>query len=213
MAIVTAGSPPTTPAGPATPEVVDPLAHPYRLTVDRYYQMVESGIFTSKDPVYLWKGRLVEKMSRNRPHSYATGRLGRIMNQIVPAGWFVDQEQPMAIPDDGVPEPDLTVIRGADSDFKSRWVTAADVALVVEVADSSLGKDRGTVMEAYAAARIPVYWIVNLRDRLVEVYTDPEGGPGVALYRTQRTFGPDQAVPVILDGRAVGQFLVGEILP
>ena len=202
---------PATPP-PAEPQRIDPLDHPFRLTVDRYFRMVESGILNEKDPIYLWKGRLVAKMSKGPRHIFASRRLNRALDRIVPDGWFVLQEPSIALPD-GVPEPDFTVVRGSDTDYTARWATAADVALIVEVSDSSLAMDRGTVLEAYAAARIPIYWIVNLRDFLIEVYSDPAGDPGVAHYRTKLTFGPGQDVPVVLDGREVGRVPVKDILP
>jgi Uma2 family endonuclease len=63
------------------------------------------------------------------------------------------------------PEPDIAVIRGSDADYRHRIPTSAGVTLIVEVSDSTLSQDRGKKLVAYATARIPVYWIVNLVDR------------------------------------------------
>ena len=68
----------------------------------------------------------------------------------------------------------MTVIRGTILDYPARKPGPADVALVVEVAESSLREDR-KVLARYAWANIPVAWIVNLNDRAVEVYTGPTG--------------------------------------
>ncbi|MGH2361962.1 MAG: Uma2 family endonuclease, partial [bacterium] len=45
--------------------------------------------------------------------------------------------------------------------------------LIVEVADSSLIQDRLTKAAIYAAADVPEYWLVNLRDDCVEVSRSP----------------------------------------
>jgi Uma2 family endonuclease len=78
----------------------------------------------------------------------------------------------------------------------------------VEVADTTLQKDRRRT-QTYGPAGIPVYWIVNLVDRQIEVYSDtrPDGYATCAIYRS------GQHVPAVLDGTIVGQIAVDEILP
>ena len=85
----------------------------------------------------------------------------------------------------------------------------ADVALLVEVSESTLDRDQGEKLLAYATGNIPVYWIVNLVDDQVEVYT----GPGPAGYRSRQDFKPGQTVPVVIDGHEVGRIAVADILP
>jgi Uma2 family endonuclease len=197
---------------PETTELVRAY-RPHRLTIDRYDRMITAGVFTEKDPVFLWKGQLVEKMTKNPPHTIAVTELHRVMLRLVPEGWYVAQEQPMAIADDGVPEPDLTVVRGRTRDYKERSPTAQDVALVVEVADSSVAIDSGEVLQTYAREAIPVYWIVNLPKGRIEVYTEPSGPADVSSYGSQRHYGPDDEVPVVLDGREVARIAVRDVLP
>jgi Uma2 family endonuclease len=84
-----------------------------------------------------------------------------------------------------------------------------DVALLVEVSDTTLDLDQGPKWDAYAKGRIPVYWIVNLVDRQVEVYAEP----GPDGYAVSRTFVPGQVIPVVLDGVEVGQIAAADILP
>ena len=103
------------------------------------------------------------------------------------------------------------MLRGQVRDYARRKATAADIALLVEVAASSLPTDRGEAC-AYAAAGIGTYWIVNLNTLRVEVYTSPcaEDGAGYAN-REERT-SADQ-LDVVIDGRTVGQIAVAAILP
>jgi Uma2 family endonuclease len=185
---------------------------PYRWTVDVYHRLVASGVFGDKSSIFLWKGQLVEKvsdMTKGRPHVYAVNKLDRLLGTIVPEGWFVEQDQPMEVGADSVPEPDLKVVRGSVDDYADRTPNAWDVPLVVEVADSSLGDDSGEMLRAYAGSSIPCYWLVNIPKRRIEVYRRPEGG----RYAEQQVYGPDDEVPVVLDGREVGRIGVRDVLP
>jgi Uma2 family endonuclease len=171
--------------------------------------MIAAGVFSSKDPVFLWRGQLVEKMTKGPPHNIAATELHSALYELIPAGWFVQKEQPIVFSDDTEPEPDLTVVRGAIRDYADRPPAARDVVLLVEVSDSSLAVDSGEVLEKYAQEAIPCYWLVNIPHRRVEVYRRPEGG----RYAERQVFGPDDQVPVVLDGREVGQVAVRHILP
>lgn len=183
---------------------------PHRITVERYERMVDAGVFGAKEPVFLWRGRLVEKMPKGRPHVVALLRLQKLLARLVPDARYVQQEQPIAIADDGMPEPDLAVIRGSIEDHLDHTPPGHDVALIVKVADSSLAVDSGDVLQTYAAQGIPVYWIVNIPGRRIEVHREPTAAPG---YRERRAYGPGEHVPVVLDGREVGHVAVDEILP
>jgi Uma2 family endonuclease len=183
----------------------------YRFTVDQYERMGDAGILTEDDRVELVEGLIYQKPMKNGPHSIAARETVAALTRIIPAeGYFVTREDPVKIPGrSGMPEPDVSVVRGRSRDYVAQPV-AGNVPLIVEVADKSrLGFDQGEKRESYASGGVPVYWIVNLVDRQVEVYTDP--GPGG--YATCTVYLPGQQVPVVIDGRQVGQVLVDEILP
>ncbi len=187
---------------------------PYLIPVDLYEDLILAGVFSSSDRLYLWKGVLVEKMTKGPYHSYGLARLQRFLLECTPEGWHVRQETPIRMPDDSEPEPDLTVVRGSDSKYKKQTPTWRDVALVVEVADSSLETDAGDKREKYAAAAIPVYWIVNLINESIDVYSDPVGVTQTepARYRELSRYRNGDEVPVVLDGRAVGRIAVSEVI-
>jgi len=84
---------------------------------------------------------------------------------------------------------------------------------VVEVADASLNRDRTIKKRLYAAAGIAVYWIVNLVDSQVEVYTDPTGPGQQPDYRQRRDFDRAATVPVVIEGKEVGRLAVRDLLP
>ena len=200
---------------------VKPAGHPaaavgfleHRVTTERYLKMVRLGIFGRGDRVFLWHGRLVEQMTKGRPHSYAALKLNKLLDGIVPAEWHVELEQPMDLGDDSLPEPDLMVLRGPLEHYETRIPTPRDVTLIIEVADSSVAEDRGPVLLDYALAQIPIYWLVNIPKRRVEVYEQPTNRADGPCYAIRLDYGPGQAVPVVLQGDRVGLIAVDEIFP
>ena len=110
---------------------------------------------------------------------------------------------------DSEPEPDRCVVRGTIRDYEDHHPGAGDIALLEEVADTSPAADRELAGEVYGPAGNPVYWIVNLVHRQVEVHSDP--GPGG--YRSCAVFREGQSVPVVIDGRPLGPIAVSDLLP
>jgi Uma2 family endonuclease len=131
---------------------------------------------------------------------------------VVPAGWYVDSQEPITLAD-SEPEPDVTVIRGETRDYFDRHPGPTDLALVVEVADTTLERDRPVKKRLYARAGLVIYWIINLSELLVEVYTEPSGPAEEPDYRERRDYGVDDSVPVVIEGREVGRIDVRELLP
>ncbi len=144
------------------------------------------------------------------PHSIVCRETAARRSDLVPAeSYFVTREDPVRIPRRaGMPEPDISVVRGRSRDFTEQ-PDAADVPLIVEVSEATLAFDRSEKQSAYAGGNVPVYWIVNIADRQVEVYTDP----GPSGYQTSRVFLPGEDTPVVIDGIEVGRVDVNEILP
>ncbi len=183
-----------------------------RLTVDQYEAMVDSDVFTKHDRFVLINGYLVTKVTKKPPHVIASELLRDELIGLVPrAQWRVMVEAPVRIPHYNEPEPDVSLARGKAKDYANRHPGPADLALVVEVAKSSLFEDR-QMAKIYGAAGIPVYWIVNLRARQIEVYTFLKRR-GATRYGKPRIFKAGQSVPVVVDGKEVGQLAVVDILP
>jgi Uma2 family endonuclease len=207
MSIITPTSNPIQRLSPAKP--ADEL---WRLSIDKYHAMIREGILTEDDPVELLEGLLIRKTSKNPPHTVATSLVRKALERLVQAGWHVNTHEPITC-EDSEPEPDVKVVRGAPRDYLHRHPGPQDVALVVEVSDSSLAQDRGIKKRLYAAARIPIYWIVNLLERQIEVYTDPSGPAEQPDYRHRHDFGLSDSVPFVIDGRELGQLAVVDLLP
>ena len=183
---------------------------PLHVTVERFERMVKAGILGEKEPIFLWKGRLVEKMTKGIHHGFSSVTLCALLIRMAFQGYHVRMEQPIRVGDDGMPEPDFTIVRGTERDYLGRHPTAQDVALVVEVADSSLAIDSGEILETYAGQGMPVYWIINLPNRRIEVHQGPTEPSG---YRERRHYLPGESVPVVLDGVEVGRVAVDDVLP
>jgi Uma2 family endonuclease len=194
------------------PESAVPDVPIYRLTVAQYHAMAEAGILNEDDPVELLEGWLVQKMTKKPPHVVATGLVRHALEQLLPSGWYVAVHDPISMADSD-PEPDVAVIRGEIRDYRDRHPGPQDVALVVEVADTSLHTDRGTKKRVYARAGIPTYWIANLVEGKFGVYTDPTGPAEAPDYRQHREYGPADTIPVVLGGAEVGSLAVRELLP
>jgi Uma2 family endonuclease len=181
-----------------------------RLSVDQYHQMVRAGILTDDDPVELLEGWLVSKMPKNPAHRAATRLTQKALELAIPAGWYVDSQEPITT-QDSEPEPDVMVVRGETRHYLDRHPGPQDVALVVEVAEATLERDRGSKKRVYGRAGIPVYWIVNLLDRRLEIYTDPTSEePG---YGQRVDYSPPDEAPLTIDGREVARVRVGDLLP
>jgi Uma2 family endonuclease len=184
----------------------------FRLSIDQYHQMVRSGILGEDDRVELLDGLLVRKMSKNPPHSTATGIVQDVFQAIVPGGWHVRVQDTLTLWD-SEPEPDLVVARGQRRDYQNRHPGPADLALLIEVADSSLDRDRVTKKQVYAAAGVPLYWIINLVDQQVEVFTEPTGAADLPDYRTLQIYTRGQSVPLMIGEQQIGPILVNDLLP
>jgi Uma2 family endonuclease len=179
------------------------------MSVEQYEAMARAGILTERDRVELVHGLLVNKMTKNPPHSVAARAVADALGRLIPEGYFVTREDPVRVSGDSEPEPDAAVVRGASRDFSTRHPAAADVPLVVEVADWSLAFDRSEKLAVYAEGGIPQYWIVNLIDGRLEVHSDPEG----RTYRSLRSLGSGEILPLAIDGRDLGAIDVSDLLP
>ncbi len=194
---------------PTTP--LDHRAGSYRLSVHQYERMADAGILTEDDKVELLDGDLVRKMTKGQPHTAALVETRDALLRVLPSGWHLQQEGAVRIPPFDEPEPDLAVVRGKSRDYVAlkRPPEPQEIAIVIEVADASLARDRGEKLRAYAKGGIPTYWILNLIDRQLEIYTKPRE----SAYTDCQVLGPDEAAPVVIDQSKPGNISVVELLP
>jgi Uma2 family endonuclease len=201
---------------PELPDLIETLDVPVervsRLSVEQYHEMVRHGILRAGDPVELIDGLLVTKMGKNPPHVIALSHSRNTLEAQVGPGWHVRVQDPITL-DRSEPEPDIAVARGAVEHYREAHPAAEQVGLVLEASDTTLADDQGYKLRLYARNRIPQYWIVNLVDDQVEVYTQPSGPGDQPEYGECRTFLPRESVPLVLDGQVVAHVPVESLLP
>ncbi len=186
----------------------------YRFTVDQYHRMGELGILEDDARVELLEGMIVKTSPIGPPHTYTTQIAHDLIAAGLPSGWTVRMQSPITF-ERSEPEPDLAVVRGRHADYKRRHPQPAEVGLLIETSDSSLALDRTEKGPIYAGAQIPCYWVINLLDRQVEVYSEPIPATDArpAHYAQQVMFGENDKAPLILDGRTVLLIAVHDLLP
>ena len=194
----------------ATP-VVPPFPI-YQISVQKYHEMIQKGVLTEDDPVELLEGWIVPKMPRNPEHDTAITLAESAIRPHLPHGWHV-RVQCAITTGDSEPEPDLAVVAGELRAFLNRHPGPSDIGLLIESAESSLDTDRVDKGRIYARANIPEYWVINLVDRQVESYGDPDPQGMPPVYRRHQTFVRGQSVPLVLMGQSIAQVRVDDLLP
>lgn len=196
----------------STQPLIVPTEPIWRFSVAQYHQMIDLGILTDNDPVELLEGWLIQKMPKNPPHRAATKLTRNSLEAIVPSGWYVDAQEPITL-EDSEPEPDVVIVRGNTRDYLDRHPGSQDLALVVEISDSTLERDRTSKKRLYARAGIPVYWIVNLPEQKLEVYTEPTNLATVPTYQNRQDYNLLDQVTVIIEGQEIGRLTMQNLLP
>jgi Uma2 family endonuclease len=194
------------------PQVVSAFGRPIRrFTVEQYHSLGARGILTENDNCELIRGIVLEKPVIKPPHKKALRRLLDHVPPVFGTSFVIDSQGPITL-SDSEPEPDLSVAVGPEKRYDQRNPGPDEIVLVVEIFDSTLDYDRREKLELYAGSKIPVYWIVNLIDRRVEVYTEPRGGKN-PTYRKHTDYAPDDDVPVTVGRKRLGTVAASALLP
>lgn len=200
-------------AAPPLTGLFQPPPYPIRLfTVEEYHRLIESNVLTEDDPVELLEGCIVPKMPRKPSHDGTIAICNEHLQSCLPPGWTIRIQSAITL-SDSEPEPDLAVIRGRSRSYIHRHPGPADIGLLIEVSDASIGRDRNDKGRIYARAGIPVYWIINLIDLHLEVYVEPGLVRGKPAYRRKRIVSAEKSLALILDGKAITQVAVRDLLP
>ncbi|HEV3260551.1 MAG TPA: Uma2 family endonuclease [Gemmataceae bacterium] len=197
--------------GPTRATVQPAPLRVYRFTVKQYQRMIETGVLTEDDRVELLEGWIVDKMPHNPPHEATINRMNRRLLRVLPEEWLLRVQSAITLPR-SKPEPDLAIVQGPEELYFKRHPVPRDIAVIIEIADTSLLFDQQYKGGLYARGRIPFYWIVNLAAARIEVYHEPRGGrtPG---YRERQDYGKEASVPLILAGYELGRLAVRDLLP
>jgi Uma2 family endonuclease len=198
---------------PPTGSLFQPPPYPVRkFTVSEYHRLIQARLLTEDDPVELLEGWIVPKMPRNPPHDGTIGLIQEVLRSQLPVGWCLRIQSAITL-SESEPEPDLVIAAGTARQYVTRHPLPQDLALVIEVADSSLDRDRHDKGRIYSRAALAVYWIVNLVDDRIEVYTAPSGPGLTPSYQQRQDYQRADSVPLVLAGQTITQIAVHELLP
>jgi Uma2 family endonuclease len=198
-------------AAPQLAPPADQVPTVYRFTVQQYHAMMEAGVLGDKDRTELLEGWVVPEVTHNPPHDTAVDLILTSIAAVLPSQWRARGKSAVTTAESG-PEPDVAVVRGPARRYSRSHPRPTDIAVVVEVVDTTLRQDRAEKMRIYARARIPVYWIVNLTESQVEVYSHPRAGK-TPTYGTRTVYGIRDSVPLVIAGHEVTCLAVRDLLP
>lgn len=157
-----------------------------RFTVAEYHRMGEAGIFPPKDRLELIRGEIIHMAPIGSRHSACVARLNHLLVRRLGERAVLWPQNPLTILPDSEPQPDIMLLRYRDDFYQDALPTPADVALLIEVAETSLRFDRTVKAALYAEAGIREYWIVDLASESVELFREPAGGRFQHVERVDR---------------------------
>ena len=143
-----------------------------RFDVAEYYRLHQIGMIEEKNNELI-NGKIYTMSPTGVRHAWVVDHLGKLFIRRLP-DYHVRLQNPIRLDDYSEPEPDLAILHTPPTPYADSHPGADQVALLIEVADSSLLYDRETKAPLYARFGIPEYWILNLRDNQLEVYAQPE---------------------------------------
>ncbi|MEM9833125.1 MAG: Uma2 family endonuclease [Bacteroidota bacterium] len=151
-----------------------PVRH--RFSVNDLLLMEASGVFTPDQRIELIDGEIIDMSPINQPHTACLLKLSRFFSQHFSLEkYIISQQNPIELSKQSLPQPDLVIANFRPELLEGERITSSDIILLVEISDSTYSYDRNKKYAQYATAGIPVYWIINLNQRQVEVYSQPSG--------------------------------------
>ena len=169
-----------------------------RFTIAEYHRLIDLGFFAEDDRVELIEGEIVNMVSKGKPHAVCCRNLIRELSTLVGNRAMIQCQDPILLPNYSEPEPDFAIVRNRDDNYLANHPTPEDILLLMEISDSSLQYDREVKLNLYAQYNIVHYWIFNLLENKLEVYSHPYQNPKSKNfdYRQKQIFLPDESVPL-----------------
>lgn len=176
------------------------------LSVQDYHRMVEAGILAADERVELIEGQLYTMAAQGTAHSAAVTRIDRMLSRRLAGRALLRFQDPVQLSDFSEPEPDVAVVQLDPLDYEDHHPTPREIFWLIEVADSTLRRDRDLKVPVYGRSGIAEYWILDVQERCLYVFRQPEhGGYGME----QKLYGQDTVIPLAFPDCAIA---VGELL-
>jgi Uma2 family endonuclease len=173
------------------------LVTPKRFTIDEYHRLIELEFLKESDRIELIRGELIQMVAKGTPHTVCGSILCRQLDRLLGDRAVIRGQDPITLPSQSEPEPDVAVARGKDEDYLAHHPYPEDIFLVIEISDSTLDYDQTTKLKIYAEAAISDYWIVNLNLRQLERYSQPyQNAQGEFNYLSKQISLPHQSVVI-----------------
>ena len=154
--------------------------------VGDYYRMPEAGLFAEDDRVELIEGEIIEMSPIGSRHGGCVKRSGALLNRKAGHIAIVSVQDPIRLDDFSEPQPDIALLKPRDDFYSNAHPTAAEILLVIEVADASVDYDRNVKLSLYARAGIPEAWLIVLAKDAIEIHSQPKNGKYQKVQRLKR---------------------------
>ena len=190
------------------------------LNLRMYHALIEAGLLPSSNDYELIRGMILSKrpldeegqsMGKGERHVIANEDLSELCRVLDRSRYAVRSQNPVTLPDDGEPEPDVAIVIGPTHRYMDHHPSPDDIYCVFEISDETLRHDRTTKMHLYAEAGLPVYVIVNLQDSQVEFHAEPNEAE--RRYELRQVFRPGSDVVIPLRDRDELRLPVADLLP
>lgn len=166
-----------------------------RFTIAEYHRLAELGFFREDERVELIKGEIIEMAAKGKSHSTFNRRLIRELTQLLGNRATLQNQDPISIPPNSEPEPDLAILRNRADDYFIDHPKPSDILLLIEISNSTLKYDQEVKLPLYAEAAISDYWIFNLVNHRLECYSEPyQDSQGNFYYRRKLILLPHESV-------------------
>lgn len=155
------------------------------ITVVQYDEMIEHGILTTEDRVELLDGVIIEKIPKGIKHAAFNDLVAEKLRETLGNRAVIRNQNPIVLDDYSEPEPNIVLAKQPREIYLEKHPTPEDILLIVEISDSTLGRDRVTKSLAYSKAGIQQYFVLNLQNETLEEYREPSED-GYQFKRTLR---------------------------
>ena len=145
----------------------------YAFTVADYHQLIASGHLTKADRIELIHGEFTIMPPIGPEHSFHTTRIANSLPLKLPRGVWLRVGEPITLAPDSEPQPDAAVVKAREDGYRAAHPGPEDVLLVIEVADTSVAFDTQIKAQLYARAGIQEYWVLDVPEGCLRVFTEP----------------------------------------
>jgi Uma2 family endonuclease len=172
-----------------------------KLSVSDFHRMGEAGILGEDDRIELIDGEMIEMAPIGVLHASVVNELSQMLNATLGRAAIVSVQNPITLPPLNEPQPDIAVLKPRTDKYRHALPSAADVLLVIEVADTTLRYDREIKMPLYARHGIMEAWLIDLQAQAVTIHREPavQGYGRVFVQRVSEAISPQLLPDVKLD--------------